>query len=95
MWEGGDFSGATWEDQTIVFKQAQINQFPQLIKYLLFRKLELALIEKRSLQPIFSLFSKYFPLQSKIKDSPLRYVYEHFKNNTPGVSYLLPSDNYN
>lgn len=38
-WEGGDYAGATWEDQHIIFKDNNISSCPQLVRYLLYRKL--------------------------------------------------------
>ena len=38
VWEGGDYTGATWEDQHIILKDS-ISTCPQLVKYLLYRKL--------------------------------------------------------
>ena len=71
-WEGGDYTGATWEDQHVVMKDRTASSCPQLVKYLLYRKLELALRDRKPLLPIYDLFSKYFPVPPlKIKDTPL------------------------
>jgi hypothetical protein len=71
VWEGSDYTAATWEDQTIIFKDQGTTACPQLVKYLLYRKLELTLRDKKPLQPIYELFNKYFPTpQLKEKEPP-------------------------
>jgi hypothetical protein len=66
-----------------------------LIKYFLYRKLELALRDKKPIHPVQQLLQKYFPLsQIKVKSS-FSALYQHWKNNSSEVNYLLPSPNYN
>ena len=73
VWEGNDYTWATWEDQHVIFKDKNITDCLQLTKYLLYRKLESVLQSKKQIQPVYQLFAKYFPLlsQSKLKELPL------------------------
>ena len=66
-----------------------------MVKYLLYRKLELALKDKKPLSPIHDLFAKYFPPSSlKPQEYSHQELLGHLKDNTSDVNYLIPSSNY-
>ena len=72
-----------------------------MVKYLLYRKLEIAIRDKKPLMPIHSLFKKFLPSQlsekSKdgLQDSHFNSLLKHIKESSADVSYLIPSQDYN
>jgi hypothetical protein len=96
VWEGRDHSGATWEDQNVVsIHNANNASCRQLAKYLLFRKAEIALREKRPLSEVRELFDQHVPNPPVRLPASQASLYEHFKTNLSSTStvFCLFGDN--
>jgi hypothetical protein len=90
VWEGRDLSGATWEDQNVVaIHNANNTNCRQLAKYLLFRKLEMAARDKKSLLPVNALLDHYIPNPPVRLPASQAALYEHFKANLDAASSIF------
>lgn len=83
IWEGKDLTCATWEDQAVIKINASNNpNCRQLSKFLLYRRLEVSLRDKRSLTNCYLLFDSYLP-SPPFRPNHFQYekLYAHFRQN--------------
>jgi hypothetical protein len=96
VWEGKDLSGATWEDQNVVsIHNANNASCRQMAKYLLYRKLEMTIREKKPLEGVYGAFDRLLPNAALRLNASQAVLYDHFKTNFSSAStaFCLYGDN--